>query len=78
MFRQQDAERKAPGEGRGSISGTPQLERFQADLQESLAFRLLRASPAATEQASVQSTVNAWTENWVRIGRQSATQAITT
>ena len=47
MFRQQDAERKAPGEARGTISETPQLERFQVDLQESLAFRLLGASLAA-------------------------------
>ena len=78
MFRELDAERKVPGEARGSISKTPQLERFQVDLQESLAFRLLGASPPATERASVQANVNAWTENWARIGRQCATQAITT
>jgi hypothetical protein len=78
MFREQDADREARGEPRGSISKTPQLERFQVDLQASLAFRLLGASSAATEQETAQANVHAWTENWARISGQSATQAMPT
>jgi hypothetical protein len=55
-----------------------QLERFQLDLQGSLASRLLRANLPATERANVQAIVNAWTENWARISSQSATQAMPT
>jgi hypothetical protein len=78
MFREQDAERKVLGETRGSISKTPQLERFQVDLQGTLAFRLLGASPVTAEQKSAQANINAWTENWERISDQSATQAMPT
>ena len=78
MFKEQDLARETVANSQRGISEAAQLKRFQVDLQGSLASRLLGASSPADERADIQTIVNAWTENWTRMGSQTAAQAMTT
>jgi hypothetical protein len=78
MFREQEADRKVTAKPQRSIPEALLLDRFQIDLQGSLASRLLRPSSHATERANVQALVNAWTDNWARMSGQTAGQAMPT
>jgi hypothetical protein len=78
MFREQDAKREVPGNVQRSILEASRLERFQVDLQSSVASRLLGASSPTTERVNVQAIVNSWTDSWAKISGHSATHPMPT
>ena len=77
MFKEQDPDGKVTATPQRSIAEPSQLDRFQVDLQGSLASRLFTASSPASERTDIQAIVSTWTDNWARMGGQTAAQAMT-